>query len=300
MAMISDKMKRQLALHVLQNRYWQHIVNEHLKKNAFPVPVHKAIGHEAVAVAVSSMMWPDDVLALSHRNIAYNLARAGALQPVIDEYKRLPTGLGSGHLGSMNLSNPERGLPYTSSILGNNVSVATGMALGLKMKNISAIAAVVTGDGAMEEGPFYESLVLARSQKLRVIFIVENNNYSMSSTIPERRCPIAVDKMAGAYDIPYFSLSGNNIFEYAAKLADVRKQVIETETPAVVEAFVTNHYRHAGPTPGWPSDPMVIDFVKHGMIVANDERDPVFVLKNAEPQLYAELESQVLAEKWSF
>lgn len=291
--------QRKLALEVLQVRHWQHIVNEALKKNAFPVPVHKAFGHEAVVVALSSAMQPQDQLALSHRNIAYNLARAGALRPIWDEYKNRPTGQGGGQLGSMNLQNPARGIVYTSSILGNNVSVASGLAMAMKMKGTAGFVTVVTGDGAMEEGPFYESLVFTKSHGLSIVFLVENNNFSMSSTIPERRCPIAIEHLCRAVDIPYVRFAGNNVFDYAARFAEIRAQTVTGHTPVVVEALVTNHYRHAGPTPGFPGDPMSIE-AKNGLVVKESDEDPVFVLKSSlDPADYQQLESQVLAEQWS-
>lgn len=283
----------------MQVRHWQHILNEALKKNAFPVPVHKAFGHEAIVVALSNTMQPQDQLALSHRNMAYNLARAGALKPIWDEYKNRPTGQGNGQLGSMNLQNPARGVVYTSSILGNNVSVASGLAMAMKMKGTPGFATVVTGDGAMEEGPFYESLVFTKSHGLSIVFLVENNNFSMSSTIPERRCPIAVEHMCKSVDIPYVSFTGNNVFDYAKRFAAIREQTVNQHTPVVIEAFVTNHYRHAGPTPGFPGDSMNID-AKNGLIVKATDEDPVFVLKNTlSPADYQQLEGHVLAEQWS-
>ena len=67
------------ARQVLQLRYWQHLLNEDLKQKRFRVPVHLAMGHEALAVAVSAAMSESDQMALTHRNVAYNLARAGSL-----------------------------------------------------------------------------------------------------------------------------------------------------------------------------------------------------------------------------
>ena len=118
--------KKRLAQEVLQLRYWQHLVNEALKKNTFTVPVHVAIGHEAIAVAINNVMNADDQLVLSHRNIEYNLARRGSLNPVVQEFLMSPDGAAKGKLGSMNLAQADSGVVYTSSILGNNLPVACG------------------------------------------------------------------------------------------------------------------------------------------------------------------------------
>ena len=77
-----------------------------------------------------------------------------------------PDGVGQGRMGSMNASNPEKGIPYASSILGNNLPVAAGLALAKKLRADGGIVAVITGDGAMEEGSFYETLTFARTYDL--------------------------------------------------------------------------------------------------------------------------------------
>lgn len=290
---------RTIARQVMQLRHWQHLVNEGLKQNLFPVPVHCAFGHEAIAVAVSEMLQAGDRLVLSHRNIAYNLARAGALRPVYDEYLNRPQGASGGRLGSMNLSQPKRGLVYTSSILGNNMPVACGLALGMQLQGQDGLVAVLTGDGAMEEGTLYESFTISCSQHLRVLFVIENNKYAMSSTIPERRCPIAVGHLCKAVGMPYAPLRGNNVFDYLKRLNTLRRRMVRQPGPACVEVDLLNLNRHAGPTPGWPTDPMNIDLGR-GLQVAEDAYDPLVVLRQCLPDgLFAELEKEVLAETWS-
>lgn len=284
----------QIGLQVLQVRYWQHVLNESLKQGVFSIPVHLAFGHEAIAVAISNMLQPPDQVVLSHRNVAYNLARRGALEPVYDEYRLAPTGIAKGKLGSMNLSNPEKGIRYTSSILGNNFPVGCGLALGQKILQQEGIVAILTGDGGMEEGTFYESLVFAKSHNLRCLFVIENNKYSMASTIAERRYPIAIERMCQSVDVPFFRLEGNFVFDYLSKLNHFRNIIMEKSSPVYVEVDLINMNRHAGPTPGWPTDDMNID-IKNGLIVQETAHDPVFVLKqNMDPELYKKLEKQVL------
>jgi pyruvate dehydrogenase E1 component alpha subunit len=288
-----------LARQVLQIRRWQHIVNESLKKGGIKQAVHLAFGHEALAVAVGAMMAADDQLVLTHRNIAYNLARAGDLQPLFEEYLVSPQGLAGGRLGTMNMANPARGVVYTSSILGNNMPVACGLALGQHIRGTSGVVTVLTGDGAMEEGTFYESLLIAKSQRLALLFVIENNNHSLASTILERRCTIAVEHMCQALQIPYVPLSGNDVFDYADAMARCRAEAVRDATPLCVEADLMILNRHAGPTPGWPADPLKVDY-GNGLILREDRYDPVFVLRqHLPPCVYAGMETDVLAEPWS-
>jgi len=269
---------RQLAIEVLRLRYWQLVMNEHLKQAHFKIPIHVAIGHEAIAVAVHTMMESDDQLVLTHRNMAYHLARAGALGPIADEYQLLPAGAAGGTLGSMNLTNPSRGVIYSSSILGNNISVACGLALGQQVLKRHGVVIVLTGDGGMEEGPFYEGLVFAQSHRLRLLFVIENNNCSMSSTIEQRRCPIEVESLCTAVRMPYHSLTGNDVFAYAEALRALRSSVAQGEAPACLEVRLAAINQHAGPTPGWPTDPKHIS-LERGLVVEETSNDPVFVLQ---------------------
>ena len=145
---------KQKELNIIRKIIWlrlaQILVNDRYKKGDFVVPIHLAMGHESIAVATDSVMQEKDALFLTHRNIHYNLVRMGSLKEELDEYYLRETGLAKGHLGSMNLSNPDKNVIYASSILGNNLSVGSGFALGNKVKNLKGVVFIVTGDGGIE------------------------------------------------------------------------------------------------------------------------------------------------------
>jgi len=262
---------------MIQLRLWQHLVNELLKQKAFKVPVHLAFGAESVVTAVDESMAVDDQLVLTHRNAAYNMARADSLKGLLDEYRSLPTGACGGMLGSMNLALPASGIAYTSSILGNNFSVACGLAFAKVLKDEAGAVWVVTGDGAAEEGGFYEALVFARSHRLRVVFVIDNNDHSMVSSIRERRCEIRFDRMCEAVDVPYRAFDSNDVIAYVAGLRQVRHELDGAGGPWCVEFSTALLNQHAGPTPGWPTDPLSISLA-NGLLVGSAPRDPVAVL----------------------
>lgn len=293
--MTSVPTSRALADEVLRLRIAQLIINERYKAGAFKIPLHIALGHEAIAVAADAVLGPHDRLICSHRNMHYNLARAKALRPILAEYLLQPDGLAGGELGSMNLANPERQIVYTSSILGNNLPVATGIALALMQRQTHGAAFVVTGDGAMEEGTMYESLLFAASNKLPLVIIVENNGWSMHTSIDERRAPIDIERLAGSMGAGYARLAANNVSAYSESLKEARTRAL-AGTPVVVEVMLTTlggwHveegetkrfiHPHAGPLAKtsfleWP-------------VLAEDDTDPVHVLTATHPK--AELEEQ--------
>lgn len=290
----------------------QIIINERYKKGEFKVPIHLGLGHEAIAVAVDQVMQRDDALLLSHRNIHYNLARLVSLKEELDEYYLKPQGLAGGELGSMNLNNPDKGLVYTSSILGNNVAVAAGVALGKKVKGEGGAVFVVTGDGAIEEGSFYESLLFEKSSRLPVVTVIENNQWSLGTRIDERRCPIDIEKIAQGLNIPYHRLSSNNTAEYIERLSQIKAFALEQHGPACVEVELTTlgswyvttpenpagrfiNY-HAGPAPKVNSE--------DGMILDPSSADPLFVLMGDGDQaewhelyqkIFSDLEKEIAA-----
>jgi pyruvate dehydrogenase E1 component alpha subunit len=97
----------------------------------------------------------------------------------------------------------------------------------------------ITGDGAIEEGAFYESLLIAAAIDLPVIFIVENNQWSLGSKIEERRKKIDLKKIGEGLGLSYFSFTGNNVTDYYKKLLDIRNKCIKEKCPIIVEFEVT-------------------------------------------------------------
>ena len=291
-----DTERRRLAWEVVRLRYWQHLVNEDLKAGKIPkVPVHVAIGNEAIAVAVCNMMQPEDELVLSHRNMAYNLARRGEFDPIYREYLMEPNGVAGGKLASMNLTQPELGIVYSSSILGNNVPVACGLALGKQTLGEHGIVIVMMGDGSIEEGSFYEGLVFSKTHRLRLLMIIENNDHSMSSTIDQRRCPIAVDDMCRAVEVPFRQMRGNDVWEYLDNVQEAR-QTVDEGGPMCLEVFVEALTSHSGPTPFGPSDPKELS-LDNGLIVEQSRNDPVYVVEQSIPAAeMAEMTDRVFAE----
>ena len=235
-------MKKQ-DLNIIKKIIWlrlaQILVNSRYKNGDFLVPIHLALGHESIAVAVDEAMKEKDAIFLTHRNIHYNLARMGTLKEVLDEYYLRETGLERGQLGSMNLSNPDKNIIYTSNILGNNIGVGCGYALGNKVKNHKGVVFVVIGDGAIEEGSFYESLLFLRSNNLPSIIIVENNSWSLGTKIHERRANIDLFKLSNSINIEYSKLENNDPFEYLNKINLLRNIAIDNKTPVLLEVKVT-------------------------------------------------------------
>ena len=273
-----------LDLHqeVLCLRKKQFQIHEQIYQVGTRIPIHFAFGHEAIAVALASSLLGEDKLLLPHRNIHYHLALGANVEDLLAEYRIEVSPISGRYLGSMNLDFPSSGAIYTSNILGNNLSVATGIALGMKAKGLNSATWCVTGDGAIEEGSFFESLLLSSSKSLGVIYVVENNGWSLASTIEDRRIKIDLSSLAQSLGVQYQKLSGNNVHEYADKLSEIRNAnqiskdtfIVEVELTTLGGYFVeeSNGKRYINYHAGKAQKASISE-----SIIQNDLNDPVFI-----------------------
>ena len=283
------------ALALIRLRHWQHLLNEMLKDRTFKVPVHLAIGHEAAAVAMDVTLQPDDVLCLTHRNGAYNLARAKSLHAELKHYLLEEPAGGASHMASMNLALDDTGIMYASSILGNNLAVACGIAFNRKLTKRPGVVFATSGDGAIEEGVFWESLVFAQSHELRGVIALENNDFSLGSSIAERRCEIDVSRVCAAVGASYRRADGARLADIKATLQAARDDALRGAV-SVVELDIKTFNQHAGPTPGWPADPRRIS-IADGLLMTDRSGDPLDHLRQTMGQTEFDALARVVVQE---
>ena len=276
-----------LSAKVLKSRFSQLIVNECIKAGIFRIPIHLALGHEALSEAVAAVMQSGDKLLCSHRNLHYQFARGATLSDILEEFQLSDKGLCKGKSGSMNLTNPQASIVYTSSILGNNLCVGVGVALSKRIKQEEGVDLVVTGDGAMEEGAFFETIENARHMDLPLIIIVENNNWSLASQIEERRKAINLDKLVSSLGAGYTFLGSNNPIQYYQKIKSIKEKVNSQKIPEIVEVRLSTLGGWVLQTDDFPDGkyinyhaglaPKVI--LDDGPLLKLDDTDPVYLIK---------------------
>lgn len=218
----------------LRIRCQQAAINDLYNDGLFQVPIHLAFGHEPVAVGLALAMADGDQVVLSHRNLHYQLAVGASVSDIVREFLLQDEGLAGGRYGSMNLINPAKGIAYTSSILGNNLSVAVGVALAQVVRDQQPCTWVVTGDGALEEGSFAESLLLSSTIRIPLITVIEDNGWSLATSIEERRSHISIDLLAGAYGVRYLKAKDKSIEACVEVMQAARDFAGLKRTPVVV------------------------------------------------------------------
>ena len=161
-------------------------IRVHYPENEMKTPVHLSLGEEAIVAGVSGALGKDDQIFGTYRCHGIYLARTGETDKFFAELYGKKTGLAGGRAGSMHLTAPESGLMGTSALVGSIIPVAIGASFANKRLGNGKITAVFFGDGALEEGVFWESLNAAALMKLPIIFVCEDNELAAFTHKSER------------------------------------------------------------------------------------------------------------------
>ena len=158
-------------------------IEENYHKDNMHTPVHLYIGQEAIAAGVCFNLKPTDKV---FRNHGHYLAKGGDLYAMIAELHNKETGCSRGRGGSMHLSDNSIGFPITSAIVAGGVPIATGSALASTIKKTDDVSVAFFGDAASEEGVVFESMCFAALKKLPIVYICENNMFSVCTPLEKR------------------------------------------------------------------------------------------------------------------
>ncbi|MEI6704429.1 MAG: thiamine pyrophosphate-dependent dehydrogenase E1 component subunit alpha, partial [Deltaproteobacteria bacterium] len=220
----------------------------HYHEGKMRCPTHLCTGQEAIAAGVGSALRKDDFVVSSHRSHGHYLAKGGDLNRMMAEIYGKATGCSSGKGGSMHLIDDSVGFMGSTSIIGGTIPVGTGIGLSISFHGTDQISCVFFGDGATEEGVFYESINFAALQKLPVLYICENNLYSVYSPLevrqPKGRKIFEVVRCLG---VQSGSGDGNDAVNVYSKVNDAVKHIRAGNGPYFLE-FATYRWReHCGP-----------------------------------------------------
>jgi TPP-dependent pyruvate/acetoin dehydrogenase alpha subunit len=186
---MNTALKLELLRQMLRIRTVEETIAEHYPQGKMRCPTHLSIGQEAVPSAASVCLKSTDFAVSTHRGHAHYLAKGGDLKAMIAEIYGKVTGCSRGKGGSMHLIDRRIGFMGTSAIVGNSIPIGVGLALSAQLQGTDQISCIFIGDGAVEEGVFYESVNFAVLRNLPVLFVCENNLYSVYSPLAVRQPP---------------------------------------------------------------------------------------------------------------
>jgi TPP-dependent pyruvate/acetoin dehydrogenase alpha subunit len=211
-------------------------------------PVHLCVGQEAIAAGVCAQLEPRDLVLSTHRAHGHYLAKGGSLSAMIAEIYGRATGCSGGMGGSMHLVDLEAGFLGATPIVASTVPIAVGAAFGSWQQGHERVVVAFFGDGAMEEGAVYEALNFAAVKKLPILFVCENNFYSVYSPLSVRQpAGREITALARAHGIPCSDGDGNDALRVWETARDAVEQIRRGCGPIFLE-FKTYRWReHCGP-----------------------------------------------------
>jgi pyruvate dehydrogenase E1 component alpha subunit len=228
--------KISLLRKMISIRRFDEVLTVHKGQGKILGPFHCSVGQEAVSAGVCSALSKDDYIAGSHRSHGYMVGKGANIKALVAEIFGKETGTNGGKGGSMHINDISVGGLGASAIVGSSIPVACGAAFASKFKKDGKIACVFFGDGAVNEGVFYESLNLASVWKLPVIFVLENNGYAISTALHQVSISHDLYLRAIPFGITARQIDGQNVEEVYAVTKEAIDSINDGNGPFLIEA----------------------------------------------------------------
>tara|TARA_Y100000591_G_scaffold333096_1_gene373652 strand:+ start:410 stop:1369 length:960 start_codon:yes stop_codon:yes gene_type:complete len=233
---------------ILRIRKIETKISEEYSKGKMRCPVHLSIGQEAPAVGICSNLNANDQILSSHRSHAHYLAKGGNLKKMLSEIYGKKNGSAKGKGGSMHLSDLNAGIIASVPIVGSTLPIATGVAWSNKIQKKNNVVVIFFGDGATEEGVFQESLDFASLHDLKILFVCENNFYSVYSPLKyrqsDKRNIINFTKSLG---LDSYQLDGNDVVKIYSSSKKIISRIKKRNRPAFLYLNTYRWLEHCGP-----------------------------------------------------
>jgi len=205
--------------------------------------MHLSIGQEATAVGVCLPLAEQDQIASTHRGHGHCIAKGAEISRMFAEFFGKTTGYCKGRGGSMHIADVNSGNLGANGIVGGGIPIAVGAALTAKRLKTGNVVISFFGDGANNEGAFHEALNMASLWKLPIVFICENNNYGMSTSVERSTAVKYISERAAGYSMPGVTIDGNVVSEVAEAVHAAVSRARRGDGPTLIEAKT---YRHRG------------------------------------------------------
>lgn len=209
--------------------------------------LHLYIGQEATAIGTISVTGENDHIITAYRDHGHALAVGMNMNECMAELYGKYTGCSKGKGGSMHFFAPDKRYWGGHGIVGGQTPLGLGLAYALKYKGIEGCCICYLGDGAVNQGPFHESLNIAGLWDVPVIYVIENNGYSMGTS--QKRSSAHPDEglaaRADGYKIDWERINGSNLYEVRAKTAEAVARAHKESRPTVLEVMTYRYYGHS-------------------------------------------------------
>ncbi len=234
---------------------------------------HLCIGQEAISVAASHAMGPKDTMITAYRSHGQALARGLTPFQVMAELMGKEGGSSKGKGGSMHLFHTARLFYGGHGIVGAQTALGTGLAFAHQYSNDGGVCMTFLGDGATNQGQFFESMNMASLWNLPVLYIIENNGYSMGTAVSRACSGGPLHQRGVPFGIPGSVVKGDDVLQLYDVFTTMLETIRTTSRPMLLEIDTYRFKGHSMSDPGKYRTRKELD-------EARSNRDPLLVLSN--------------------
>jgi pyruvate dehydrogenase E1 component alpha subunit len=209
-------------------------------------PMHMSMGAEAIAAGICRALGPRDQLVGTYRSHAIYLCRTGETDAFFAEMYGKAPGMARGKGGSMHITAPDAGLISTSAIVGTGIPVALGAAFANRQKGNDRVVAVFFGDGAVDEGVFWESLNAACLWQLPVLFVCEDNGLAVHTPSAARRGFDDLTAIVARYRCAVFQSETTDVEQIHQLAGQALRSIAADRRPAFLQLRYYRYLEHVG------------------------------------------------------
>jgi pyruvate dehydrogenase E1 component alpha subunit len=215
-----------------------------------PGTLHQCQGQEAVAVGVCAALRVDDVIFSTHRPVGHLLAKGASIAAITAEIWGKANGCAGGKGGQMHLVDVSVGAMPSNAIVGATIPIATGAAIGFRLRGLDRVAVSFFGDGAANIGTFHEGINFAAVRKAPVVFVCENNLYAASTHMSLTTGITDIADRAKSYGIPGAAIDGMDVIAVYRSAAEAVRRAREGHGPTLLEYKTYRYPGHSRGDPG--------------------------------------------------
>ena len=230
---------------VLRIRRFEEAVSRLFRQGQLPGFVHLYIGEEAVAAGVCAALTDEDTIISTHRGHGHVIAKGGDIKRMMAELFGKATGYCKGKGGSMHIADFDIGMLGAIGIVGGGLPIAVGAGLSAWYTGSQRVSVAFFGDGAANEGSFHESLNLASTLALPVIFVCENNQYGEFTPVHKAMNITDIADRAAGYGMPGVIADGTDALEMYRVTAAAVARARSGAGPSLIEAKTHRRGSHA-------------------------------------------------------
>ena len=228
-------------------RYVESLIADNYHLGLMRCPTHLSIGQELVPSMMSIFHVDEDLAVSTHRSHGHYIGKKGSIIKFFDELHGLDVGCSCGNGGSMHLIDKSVGFVGSTAIVANTIPIGVGLANAQKLNKENNITYIFIGDGATEEGVFYESLHYSSVNRLPCFFIIENNEFSVYTDLESRQKGTTIKSRVEGFNVDYSICNNHDFYNLYDIWSNSLNSLRKGKGTQVIEVKTHRYREHCGP-----------------------------------------------------